>query len=239
MAFNLIWIEPSFAARRLKSSGGRSLHSDKASSKLPEAVNWTICNTKLSTEFYSVEQNQNSLPAICIGIQKQVTNQKAVNHSTTLAIPGLQGEQGRGHELNYPKQVSWNHCSGKGDEHFEEQLSVSKNKELGEIESVKRNHINPNPLDKKRTMKLFQTDNYLHKSGQQSYSIRLLNHNFQRSLRPANPTFGKKLPILVHKNPNVLLKNTSTKQMSNSSSNLRKHAVRNTKIETNIMCVFG
>jgi len=27
--------------------------------------------------------------------------------------------------------------------------------------------------------------------------------------------------------------------MSNSSSNLRKHAVRNTKIDTNIMRVFG
>lgn len=120
------------------------MHSDKASSKLPEAVNWTICNRKLSTEFDSVEKNENVIhcSAICIGSQKQVTNQKGVNHSTTLAIPGLLGEQGRGHELNYPKQVSWNHCSGKGGEHFEEQLSVSTNKELGEIESVKRNRIN-------------------------------------------------------------------------------------------------
>jgi len=66
-----------------------------------------------------------------------VTNKKGINYSTTLAIPGLQGEQGRGHELNYPKQVSWNHCSGKGDEHFEEQLSVSTDKELEGIESVK------------------------------------------------------------------------------------------------------
>jgi len=92
-----------------------------------------------NTEFDSVEQNEDVVhcSAVCIGIHKQVTDQKGINHSTTLAIPGLQEEQGRGHELNYPKQVSWNHCSGKGGEHFEEQLSVSTDKELGEIESVK------------------------------------------------------------------------------------------------------
>lgn len=44
LANHLIWIELSFAARRLESSGGRSLHNERASSKLPDAVNWTIYN---------------------------------------------------------------------------------------------------------------------------------------------------------------------------------------------------
>ena len=41
---HLIWIEPSFAVLWLASSGGSSLHKAKASSKLPDAVNCTICN---------------------------------------------------------------------------------------------------------------------------------------------------------------------------------------------------
>ena len=44
---HLIWIDCSFAARRLESSGGSSLHKANASSKLPDAVNCTICKYML------------------------------------------------------------------------------------------------------------------------------------------------------------------------------------------------
>lgn len=43
----LICIELSFAARKLESSGGSSLHRANASSKSPEAVNCTICKIKM------------------------------------------------------------------------------------------------------------------------------------------------------------------------------------------------
>ena len=39
MKTHLIWIELSFADRRLESSGGSNLHRASASSKLPDAVN--------------------------------------------------------------------------------------------------------------------------------------------------------------------------------------------------------
>lgn len=73
------------------------------------------------------------------------TTAKDTNHSTILAIPVLQAGQGRGREQNYPKQVSRNHCSGKDGEHFEEQLSVSVDMELEEIESAKKQSAQSNP----------------------------------------------------------------------------------------------
>lgn len=54
-------IELSFAARRVESSGGSSLHKAKASSKSPDAVNCTICTPRDSKEREKAIANQKGI----------------------------------------------------------------------------------------------------------------------------------------------------------------------------------
>lgn len=148
---NLKWIEPSFAARRFESSGGRSLHNDSASSKLPAAVNCTIWNEIVKSLAFDLRKHKNIVldnqvllkEVKCFTVFSLALESKnryhimEFDHKARFAIPGLQEEQERGHEQNFLKQESLNYCFGEYGVHFEELLSVSVDMEPGEIESAK------------------------------------------------------------------------------------------------------